>query len=169
MTIKEVKRLHELAVATDYANYITTETDIYSVVETPDPPDAILKSTDGKFVWIEITDVFRSEKEARDAYSFATGGDYQRPQEVIIEPDKMISYSTVEGVERKLDKISYRGALDKHGKGVLVLWIYDPLFTNSTLERVKKEFDTQSLTSDYFKEVYIYWPDTTSRKFERIL
>ncbi len=169
MTTQEVKRLHELAVATDFAKHISSDSNIYSVHETPDPPDAILKSNKELLEWIEITDVFRSEEEARDVYSFATGGDYQRPQEVIIEPDKMISYSTVEGVERKINKKSYTNALDQYGKGILILWIYDPLFTDSTLDRISKEFENEFLSSDYFKEVYIYWPDTTSRKFERIL
>lgn len=168
--IQELKRAHELAVAKDFAKFISKPTSNYSVVETPDPPDAILKDNNGEQLWVEITDVFRSEKEAKEAYSWAFGGDtvYTHPAGVIFEPDKVISYSTVEGVERKLNKNSYKTALDKYGKGILILWIDDPLFTQSTLDKIKKKFYTKSLTSDYFREVYVFCPIDMSRIFVKI-
>ena len=169
MTMKEVKRLHELAVSTDYATHISTNTEIYSVSETPDPPDAVLKSSKGNFVWLEITDVFRSAEEARDVYSFATGGSYRRPYGLITAPDTKISYSTVQGVERKINKESYQEILNKYDKGVLILWIFDPLFSDSTLNKISESFENQSLSSPYFKEVYIYWPATKGRIFTKIL
>ncbi len=169
--IQELKRAHELAVAKDFAKFISKPTSSYSVIETPDPPDAILKANSGEQVWVEITDVFRNEEEAKEAYSWAFGGDviYKHPPGVIFEPDKAISYSTVEGVERKLNKNSYKNALNKYGKGMLILWIDDPLFTPRTLDRIKKNFYNKSLSSDYFREVYIYCCIDMRRVFTKIL
>ena len=168
MTITEVKKLHELAVAKDFAKYITT-TDLYTVNETPDPPDAILKSTNGEYLWIEITDVFRTAEEAKEVYSSAIGRDYEHAQGLIVGPDRKITYSTVISVEKKMNKTSYQNVLEKYGKGILIIWIYDPLFSDSTLERIMEEFSAEHFSSKYFKEVYIYWPGGRGRIFTRIL
>lgn len=169
MNIQEVKRLHELAVAKDFAKHISISKNKYDVIETPDPPDAILKSQRDQTLWIEITDIFRSKEEAREVYSYASGGDYTRPQSVIVEPDLQVSSKTIEGIERKINKESYQNALSNYGKGILILWIYDPLFSNTTLEGIKDTFKGSSLNSEYFDQVFINWPDIVNRKFELIL
>ena len=169
--LDKVRKQHELAVATDFALFISTEREKYSVFETPDPPDAILKSEHGDYVWLEVTDVFRDAEEARVVYSYATDSQnfYDRKAHVIVAPDMKVTSATIMRVEKKLEKDSYQKVTKKYGKGVLLLWIYDPLFTVSTLQEIAHSFEGASLSSEYFETIYIYWPDTTFRRFKKVL
>jgi len=173
MKLQEVKRKHELAVSEDFAKYLSTDGETFQVVETPDPPDAILESEHGSKIWVEISDIFRSPEEARQEYSYAAEDvvTYTRPPQVMFEPDTKITLATIERVEKKIHKQSYSNVLDSLGKGYLVLWVYDPLFDGSTLDRVNESFKGETLVSDYFIEVFINYqmPNTTERVFTNIL
>lgn len=170
---KEVKSQHELAVATDFANFLSNFEESYHVIATPDPPDAVLKSDNGNIWWIEITDIFRSEEEAREAYSYAIGGEnvYVRPNEIIFEPDTKVSQATIKGIEKKLSKDNYLEIAKKYGKGTLVLYIDDPLFDQKTLSTILSQFHEVDLESEFFKSVYIDYPveNSTARVFVLIL
>jgi hypothetical protein len=160
-----MKREHELSVAKDFAKFISNRISEYSVLSTPDPPDAILKSSKGQTLWVEITDVFRSTEEAK--FAFGVINDLKRPN-IIVEPDQQINIHTVIGIEKKFNKTSYSKALNDYGKGILILWVFDPLFTDSTLSKIQLNFEELDLISDYFFEVYIYWPSASCRVFTKI-
>lgn len=170
---KEVKLQHELAVATDFANFLSNSAEAYKVITMPDPPDAVLNSSVGSVVWVEITDVFRSEEEAREAYSYSIGSEnvYKRPNEIIVEPDEKINISTVERIEKKLSKNNYLEIVKKYGKGSLVLYVYDPLFDQATLNKILSQFYEVVFENPFFKSVYIDYPvsNSNARKFVLIL
>src|SRR5689334_4921333 len=97
----EIKRRHEFAVAKDFANYISTHDEVFNVIETPDPPDAILKSNLKRTIWVEIRDVFRAANEAKSLMSSVLGN-YKRSHGLIVEPDLGTLLSLLTGIEDKV-------------------------------------------------------------------
>jgi hypothetical protein len=175
---KPIKSGHESAVIEHFICWLAENgSPTYEVVERPDPPDAILKATQS-YIWLEITDCYRSPEEAREEYSRITPGEtpFIHTEHPIREPDARTAHSVLLTIAKKFTKDTYGTALKEHGPGILICCERDPLFSDSTLSKTcdlitdhKDELST--MNDGTFREVYLYHsahPDG-SRKFERIL
>lgn len=135
----------------------------FRIIERPDPPDAII--SDGtSYSWMEYVDAFRTEDEARELLTHVTPGEipYQRKEQLIESPDKRIVDSIICKMRYKLGKTTYRPSFEKYGKGILIIGVQDPLFSEMSFtfveEKLIKIYDSLKqywLDLGYFREVYL--------------
>lgn len=159
--IKEQHERSSLDEALDLLN-LKNQSD-FRIVERPDPPDAIV--FDGTiYSWMEHVDAFRTEEEARELLTHVTPGEvsYQRTEQVIVSPDERIANSILCKMRTKLAKTSYKTWFEKYGKGILIITIQDPLFSETSFAAIDDELGSfygklRQLIIDqgYFKEVYV--------------
>ena len=71
---RDLKAANESAVLWEFSKYMEKIGNTFNVLETPDPPDAIIK-INGRKTWLEITDVFISRDHA---ISLTTGASEDR-------------------------------------------------------------------------------------------
>jgi len=155
---KPIKQAHERAQVALFlqwfnARYRTN----FSVVEEPDPPEAIIRS--GRTTrWVEVTDAFWSDAFAKDEYSYATPGEVHEPIGTgpFLNPDEAFSKRFVDAVRKKLEKRSYEDSRGLYGPGYLVVPIMYPLFDANTI-RMMRELWSQTRINDLgcFRSVYM--------------
>lgn len=130
----------------------------FRVVERPDPPEAILKDGVGKFCWIEHVCAYRSKDEAHECWSYATPGEkpHVREEALIVDPDERIVHSIIANMKNKFGKSSYKGCVERFGPGKLLVSVFDPLFTEHTLELLKQRLQSEFFSDQVnFSEVYL--------------
>lgn len=137
-----VKEKHENFHVGNFVNWLNdTYRCNYSVIDKPEPPDAIIQS--GTTIrWVEISTSFMSPEFARDEFSFATPGEVHRPMDtsLIKGPDASFAKQFCSVVKAKLEKKSYLPVTRKYGPGYLVIPIRYPLFTASTIDYMKQRW-----------------------------
>ena len=175
---KPIKSGHESAVIEHFMRWLAENGSLtYEVVGRPDPPDAILKAIPS-YIWLEITDCYRSPEEAREEYSRVTPGEtpFVHTEHPIREPDARTAYSVLLTIAKKFTKDTYGTALKEYGPGILICCERDPLFSDSTLSEIRDlitdhKDELSTMNGGTFRDVFLYHsaqPDG-SRIFERIL
>jgi hypothetical protein len=151
---RDIKVRHEKAVIEGFlkAHYPT-----FRITGTPNPPDAI--ANDGtRTIWIEHTDSFLSEEEAKMML------------DQIVENANLVVGMRVFGGEncrilsailKKISKESYKGSFDKYGPGILIVTVVDASYRESSFAQLVADLqdsDARSLMSrslGYIGEVYL--------------
>jgi hypothetical protein len=166
-----VKQQHERSVVADFISWLNARRGTrYSVVEEPDPPEAIIQSV-RVTTWVEVVDAFWTGAYAQDLYSFATPGELHKP----IGPgphvgmDICFAKSFVKALSNKLKKTSYLPFLKKYGPGYLVVPIQHPWFDGRTVREMTDFWSCGRPWPDKgcFKEVYIACPSLNRRAFRK--
>lgn len=160
---EEVQRKHELAVMNLFVDWLGRQEGVqYELIEQPDPPDGIYRSSNGT-IWIEVADTYRSADEAHEERSRATAGErpFVHTEHPIPEPDERMATAMVNNIAKKISKESYRPVLNKYGRGILICCERDPLFDESTIQRIVSKLREQTPVLDkadkgFFKELYLY-------------
>ena len=153
---EKIQSAHEDAVIEQFLVWYNSKHGTeFKVFEKPEPPDALARDN-GKVIWIEHADIYRSWEEAREERSAVTPGEtpYERQEHPIIKPDKRAAAAFVSTMNSKLSKSSYEKWYNKYGHGILVLTERDPLFDQSTWDCISEELDSFCFDDDkgYFKE-----------------
>ncbi len=156
---EKIKQAHEDAVVDQFIEWYNSKNGTgFSVFEKPEPPDALAQH-DGKFIWIEHADIYRSLEEAREERAAVTPGEipYERQEHPIYEPDKRTAFAFVTTLTKKLSKNSYDKFFKKYGPGILVLTERDPLFNESTWDCITEQLKVEKFQNDkgYFQTVYL--------------
>lgn len=131
----------------------------FTVVEEPNPPEAIIRSG-RKTRWVEVTTAFWNEAFAIDTYSYATEGEVHRPigKEVFVGTDEEFAKSFVSVVKQKLEKASYGKFRDRYGLGYLVVSVQYPLFSQHTMHYVTKAWSALAVNDQgCFRSVYVVY------------
>lgn len=155
---KPVKQAHERAQVAIFLRWFNARYRAnFTVVEEPDPPEAIIRS--GRTTrWVEVTDAFWTDAFAKDEYSFATSGEVHDSigSGPFRNPDDAFSKRFVDAVRKKLEKNSYESARRLYGPGYLVVPIMYPLFDTRTY-RMMREIWSKTEINDlgHFRSVYI--------------
>jgi len=110
------------------------------IIDKPNPPDAIVQQGN-KIFWVEHTNAYRNEDEARELWTHVVHGEkpHQRKEEIIFEPDKQMSLSILNAMVKKMTSDSYAWCFEKYGQGILIISERDALFSDSTLQTLKKD------------------------------
>ena len=155
----KIQSAHQYAVIQKYVRWHNDlNKSNYCIVETPDPPDALI--SDGKSTsWIEHTDLFRNQDEARSLMTFISQGESHIPHSanLIVEPDKQMAQGLIDRLGDKFSKRSYEPFFDKFGKGTLLVSVQDPLFGYDTLQEIETALRDYTFNGDlgYFKDVFL--------------
>ncbi len=155
----KIKNFHEISILNGFVSWLNTlSREDFQIVARPNPPDAIIKGVT-QTEWLEHTDAYRSDEEAKEELSLATpGGEpYKREKVLLVEPDKRIVAAILNNVHRKLQKNSYKEAFEKYGPGTLIISERDALFDEQSLELVRRSLPSYYFHGDrgYFKRAYL--------------
>ena len=86
------KNLHEKFAINDSLNLLNAHnTTNLQIIDNPNPPDAIIEN-DQKKSWIEHTDIFHNNDEARELWTSVTPGEHpiSRTEKIIINDQEKI-------------------------------------------------------------------------------
>ena len=141
----------------------------FQVVEEPNPPEAIIRSS-RTTRWVEVSTAFWNSAYAKDLYSFATPDEEHKP----VEPgtnygmDQSLAFNFVSVLKKKLEKKSYVPYRDKYGPGYLIVPIRHPWFDGETV-RLMKEAWNDCTVNDIrcFRSVRIAFPSLNKISFYR--
>ncbi len=164
------KREEEVIVA--FVNWLNTwDSRRWEIVERPNPPDAILRSGT-TFTWIEHTNIFRNDEEARDQMSHRTPGEqpYTHPGQSIYLRDTF-GEAFSDRLHCKLTLLSYEPVHRKFGRGILLLDERDPLFDARTLEDIRERAVAYAEWSPkgglgFYSTVYLHYFNKDKWRFE---
>ena len=150
---------HEDAVVDQFLEWYNSEHETeFSVLEKPKPP-AALAQHDGKFMWIEHADIYRSSEEAREEGAAVTPGEtlYEGQEHPIDEPDKTTVSAFVTTLDQKISKDSYDKMFEKYGSGILVLTGRDHLVNESTKDCITEQLQMENFPNEkgQFQTVYL--------------
>lgn len=142
----------------------------FAVVCEPNPPEAIIRSSQKTTRWLEVTTAFWNDDYARDLYSHATPDEKHIP----VSPgpyhdmDQRFVQSFVSVVAKKLKKKSYVPWRDQYGGGYLVVPIEYPWFDGRTRILLKAAWKNCSIHNlRCFRSVYIAFPSLNTIRISR--
>lgn len=156
---RPIKQKHEQAVVSEFLEWLNKQRGYkFRVIEEPDPPDAIIRST-RVTRWVEVADAFWTQEYARDQYSYATPGEDHKP----VQPgpytnmDEVFAHQLVDVISKKIDKDSYLTISKQYGPGYLVVPAQYPWLDSQTLRVAKALWAGGRPWKDKgcFKEIYI--------------
>ncbi|MBT3784451.1 hypothetical protein HOF92_05685 [bacterium] len=129
------------------------------ITDQPDPPDAFCEDSIGR-VWIEETRVHESKEQSR----IIEAGQLQVPDQHDYQ-DRTSFYEAIKLViERKLGK-DYTRALSTHGRGILVLFLRIPSFTEEDYQPLVQYLQKNlKLENEYFKEIFLLRRSVVARQ-----
>ena len=137
--------------------YLKTRTDIdYSEVHYPDPPDCIVKLTDGSKIWIEVTSVYRNKTLAKNVNSGQCGKMFHEYLGTNSEHRNNLIDKIIEVVKKKESKQNYKQYVNEYGKGILIAYIDDPLSTPEDLSIVIEKAKTIVMPLANFHSIFLY-------------
>lgn len=143
--------------------YLKTRDDIdHNDITYPDSPDCIAKLKNGQSVWIEVRSVYRHDKLAKSLNSEEIGQIFSER----IGDKKEFQNNYIEGIKRAIiekdNKSSYEKEKTAYGKGVLLLYIDDPLGDYENIDAVLNYSNYSNKPLRNFSSVYLYIRPTYS-------
>ncbi|HEX4839827.1 MAG TPA: virulence RhuM family protein [Rhabdochlamydiaceae bacterium] len=145
----------------------TTEQNVVFKRIEPPGPDAIFQVGSNRNIWVEVTSVFDNQEGAEflnknglsdsntkstEVHSIALGTSSENSQQILNGIEKSIN--------KKDGKASYDNYLKRFGKGVLILYIDQPMFSNVELKAVLEANAFSDKVLKNFHAVYLYVPAT---------
>ena len=158
MKRREVKDCHEESVLSSFKEHLRSQGKILTIMERPDPPDAIVK-IDHNITWIEITDAFLNGNHARSLTSYAADDTEHVPSEetFIFEPDQVFLGEVVNVINKKYEKATITDAYKTHGSGILLVGLYSPFVDRGEIVDIIAEVLKMKRNKDSrFKRIYFY-------------
>lgn len=157
---RDLKKAHESAVLQQFSEYMKSLGNTFEVLETPDPPDAIIKINDKK-IWLEITDAFLDDAHAIGLTTGVSEGvnHISDSGRLIIEPDEVFASVLLSVIDAKYDKTSMHTIFHKQGAGILLVGIFTPFASAADVvqSEVKRISDLVAKKSvKVFDAIYVY-------------
>ncbi len=129
----------------------------FAVVEEPDPPEAIIQSSNTKR-WVEVTTAYLNEEQAKDLSAYAVKGEKPqlKQQRAIVNPNEQFAKQFIGVVAKKLKKSSYEPFFKQYGKGYLIVSIQHPMFDQQALAAIEQAWNEAEVhDKGFFKSIYI--------------
>ncbi|MBX9922484.1 MAG: hypothetical protein K2Y01_00095 [Rhabdochlamydiaceae bacterium] len=142
-------------------------------IEKPEPPDILIKTRKNRIIWGDVTSAFRTKELAK----FLNKHGLYNPGEPATEkvfPEHFDNYPTYisqlkEEIKTRIaikdSKKSYESIVSQHGKGTLILYIDDPLFSPGDLQHLLANNASFLPKLEKFESVYLYVPTSYSIGF----
>ncbi len=139
---------------------------VFKRIEPPGP-DALFQIGLNRNIWVEVTSVFGSQEEAEflnkkglsdpatkltEVHSVALGTSSEYIQRILNSIEKSINKNDGKG--------SYNNYLKRFGKGVLILYIDQPLFSDTELKQILEANPFSGKVLKNFHAIYLYIPNT---------
>ncbi len=153
MPTKHTKVFEKIATE-EYLKYVGYD---ISDIEHPDPPDSIITLKNGKTHWIEVSSIYRKSEFAKRLNSDTVEKSY--PIEYLgtqNDEQKCFINGIIFRIETKDTKSNYKKFTHKYGKGVLVLYIDDPLAAHETIDNIINIKNYNSIKLNNFHSVFFY-------------
>lgn len=169
MSREEIKDQHERCVVDQFIHFWDEHhRERFYVVERPDPPEAIVESSQRQ-TWIEVATVYVSDEWARDLHSYANPDE----KHVLMAPgpyasmDATFAKRFLRVLSDKLSKKSYRAVARMLGPGILLLDIKSPWFESDTCKMMAQECRKADWTkcTGYFSHIFIAYPHLNQTAF----
>ncbi|MFC1677346.1 hypothetical protein ACFL3G_09835 [Planctomycetota bacterium] len=158
---KLIKKGHEKSVINKFVDFYSSNShqkmSVTKWSKNSESFDALIKIGD-QISWVEHADIYRSNDEAREEYSYITPGEHPCPhsEHPIVAPDSRIATAFVQVLEKKLIKQSYSATSTEYGKGFLLLTERDPGFCEDTLEEIRHQVRAHNFSDcGFFRCAYI--------------
>lgn len=161
MKKNEIKDAHESSVLESFVKHSTDSGQIVTIIDKPDPPDAIV-TINGNTTWIEITDVFLSHELAESMTTFVAEDkvhkSVSREERIVIEPDAQFSSILKDVILKKYDKQSIGNIYKKYGRGILLVGIINPFSDSKELVKTEKQeiINIVRTKEPRFEKIYLY-------------
>jgi hypothetical protein len=169
-----IKKKHERYLVNCYLEWLKVTTGVeFSIIEEPDPPEAIIASAN-QTTWVEVVDVFYSDDLAKDKYSYVTPGEKHQPMGTgpYVSMDEQFSNRFIQELRKKITKTTYVPFREKYGRGTLLIGIHHPWFNEETVCMMKEAYLSEDWNdsldcfyriyysfSSMNKKVFKLWPD----------
>lgn len=168
---RPVQQEHERAVVRQFLAWLNRRRGMrFTVIDEPDPPDAIIQSVRATR-WVEVTDAFWTDRYAEDLYSYATPGEEHRPVGAgpFVQTDKTFARRFVKTLSSKLKKRSYLPFFKRYGAGYLIVSVQHQWFDGQTLREMKDLWHATQPVANLgcFREVYVAFPSMNRLAFKR--
>lgn len=155
----------ELRAIEEFKKKIEKEECIKSI-ERPEPPDVFIETATNRIIWAEITSIFRTKELAK----FLNKNGLHKPAgphhmfeerfEDYSEYINSIRAGIIEMTKQKDSKTSYNKIVEDCGKGYLILYLDDPIFSYHDFENLTYTPISFECTLKQFSTVYLYIPDS---------
>lgn len=168
MKRREIKEAHENSVLNSFVSHLKNVGRDFTVLCTPDPPDAI-GLLDQIKTWVEITDAFISDDFARSLSSYAPVDVLHTPcgKTKVIDPDATLSEIVRSVVTAKYEKASIKRVFDEIGPGILLVGLFSPFIDQEEIiVQIENVINLCKGQDDRFREIYLY---DFNHKFYRAL
>jgi len=163
---RDLKQVHEDAVLQQFSKYMESLGNSFEVLETPDPPEAIIE-INGKKTWLEVTDAFM-DKDHAIGLTTGVSEDVEHISDsgrLVIEPDERFLSVLQSVIEAKYDKASMQSIFQAQGAGILLVGIFTPFASAAEIAR----YEAKSISGlvakksvKVFDNIYVY--DGTGRR-----
>lgn len=157
----QLKKEHESSVLESFIVYQRALNNLVEIIETPDPPDAII-TFNGSKTWIEITDAFFNKEIAESITSHAASNKIHKPvpkeKKFCVEPDEQFSDVLIKVIIEKYKKTSFGKVFKTYGAGILLVGIINPFADAKKLitSENSKILQEIKLQEQRFSEIYFY-------------
>lgn len=140
------------------------------IFERPDPPDALIHTRNNQILWIELTSVLRSDELAKNLNKHGLFDESTLvPSPVISKKltsnisfcDNIIDIikKSVAGKDAKKNYMKFENIYDR---GILILYIDDPLLSSEDLYYILNKNNFLTIKPKKFNDVYLYIRPTYS-------
>ncbi len=141
----------------------TEQNVVFKRIEPPGP-DAIFQVGSNRCIWVEVTSAFESQEEAEFLNKNRLSDSNTKLTEVrsialTSENNQRILNSIEKSINKKDCKGSYDNYLKRFGKGVLILYIDAPEFSDAELKEILEANAFSGKVLKHFHAVYLYIPN----------
>jgi hypothetical protein len=157
MKRRDVKYHHEKSVIDSFQAYLASNGAILTVVNRPDPPDAIV-DINGARSWVEITDAFTSDAVARSITS-APADDVPHwtcGTTGVLNPDESFEEILTKVINNKLSNQQLQSITSNSGKGILLVGIYSVFHDSSDFPSLLEVARNALPSNSMFSGFYLY-------------
>ena len=168
---RDLKQAHEDAVIQQFSKYMENLGKTFNVLETPEPPEAIIEINDKK-TWLEVTDAFL-DKDHAIGLTTGVSEDVEHILDsgrLVIEPDERFSSVLQSVIEAKYDKASMQSIFQERGAGILLVGIFTPFASAAEIAQSEAKSISDLVAKKsvkVFDNIYVY-DGTGQRSFHSI-
>ncbi len=158
MKRREAKDVHEKTVLDSFKTMLAKEGRVLSILERPDPPDAIV-DIDGNKSWIEITEAMFNKDYARNITSFPPddAAHVYSEQNLLGESEETFEQNVIKVVSKKYEKASIRSIYSTNGSGILLVGLFSPFVDIEVINDLSQVVSEIVRNNDArFNQVYFY-------------
>lgn len=133
-----------------------------ALITYPDPPDCLIEFNDGSSIWIEVSAVYRHDQLAKNLNSSAPGIVFIEDLVARHNFHNALLLRLLDRIKAKDSKPNYVNLAAQYGRGILILYIDDPLCSVQDIRFVIASTAYSEINCNNFHSTYLYTRPTYS-------